>query len=356
MKKFLIQITAVCIIYFIVTHAEQSVIYASDAIDMCFGIIIPTLFPFFICSGLLIYSGFCETLARVFRFCMRPLFKVSPMGASAFVIGIISGYPLGAITAGELYKNNYITKTEAERLLAFCNNSGPLFILGSVGLAMYSELKYGIILYVCHILAAIAVGIIFRFYKRNDYMAPETVMTSPPRSGAEIFSIALNNAVSSMLTVCGAVVFFSVASRIVISHIPLQNAFAALVSGICEFVTGSVQISSLDMPLAQRLVLTAFVVGFAGSSVHIQVLASVAKYELSMKPYIIGKLLHGIIAAIFTYLYMCTDPITSAVFKTSINKSFTASASCGITTLIIIAVICTAIKLLGKFNLIKPRG
>ena len=45
--------------------------------------------------------------------------------------------------ASELYANNYISKTEAERLLAFCNNSGPLFILGSVGIAIYSNIKYG---------------------------------------------------------------------------------------------------------------------------------------------------------------------------------------------------------------------
>ena len=129
MKKLVLQIIVAAIIVMIVTNANAAVEYANRAIDICIGIIVPTLFPFFICSGLLIYSGFCETLARMFRFCMKPLFNVGAMGASAFVIGIVSGYPLGAITAGELYKNSYITKTEAERLLAFCNNSGPLFIL-----------------------------------------------------------------------------------------------------------------------------------------------------------------------------------------------------------------------------------
>ena len=122
--------------------------------------LIPTLFPFFICSGILLYSGFCEALSVLFRPCMKPLFGVSPAGASAFVLGIISGYPLGAVTAGQLYENGYITKTEAERLTAFCNNSGPLFILGSVGAAVYGNIRLGIMLYVFHILAALTLSLI----------------------------------------------------------------------------------------------------------------------------------------------------------------------------------------------------
>ena len=117
----------------LIKNASSAIRYASDAIDLCLEMIVPTLFPFFICSGILIYSGFCELLAKAFQFCMYPLFRISPVGSSAFILGIVSGYPLGAVTAGELYADNYISKTEAERLLAFCNNSGPLFILGSVG-------------------------------------------------------------------------------------------------------------------------------------------------------------------------------------------------------------------------------
>lgn len=327
MKKFLLQIGVICIIYFIITNPNDAMQYTTNAMDMCFGIIVPTLFPFFVCSGLLIYSGFCNTLSKLFAFCMRPLFLVSPAGASAFVIGIVSGYPLGAITAGELYKNNYITKTEAQRLLAFCNNSGPLFILCSVGLAMYSSLKYGVALYVCHILASVSVGILFRFYRRNDYIAPKTIMTSDEKSIGTIFSISVNNAVSNMLTVCGTVVFFSVVSSLIVSHLPLNNTLYAIFVSLSEFVSGTNLISSLNMDMGIKLILTAFVVGFAGLSVHLQVMAAVSKYELSLKPYIIGKLLHGVLSALFMLIYLKINPITTAVFAASIDRGFAASAS-----------------------------
>lgn len=346
MKKLVLQIIVAAIIVMIVTNANAAVEYANRAIDICIGIIVPTLFPFFICSGLLIYSGFCETLSRMFRFCMKPLFNVGAMGASAFVIGIVSGYPLGAITTGELYKNSYITKTEAERLLAFCNNSGPLFILGSVGVAMYSKISYGVMLYVCHILAAITVGVLFRFYKKNDYLAPKTVMTSPERSVGEIFSIALSNAISNMLTVCGAVLFFGVVSQLVMSYLPLEGIVLAAASGIVEFVTGSIAVSGLDIPTAQKLIITAFIVGFAGLSVHIQVMAATVKYELSLVPYVVGKVIHGAIAALYTFIYLSINPITSAVFKVSLDKSFSASAAYSGVVVIICIIAILSIELI----------
>ncbi len=340
MKKILLPAAAIAVIVLVLSDAQSAVMYARDAMYLCCEMIVPTLFPFFVCSGILIYSGFCEWLSHAFRFCMKPLFNVSPMGASAFVLGIISGYPLGAVTAGELYKNSYITKTEAERLLAFCNNSGPLFILGSIGVAMYSNIRYGVILYSAHIIAALIVGVIFRFYRRRDYTAPKTIMTTPDRSAGEVFSIALQTSIQNILTVCGAVILFSMASRLLLDLIPMPPQTDAFLSGILEFVTGAVKISNLTMPIMKRLILTAVIVGFAGLSVHMQAIAVIAKYELSLAPYFLGKILHGIIAGALTALYFWKNPITTAVTAPSMSKTIAASSAAEMTAAAIVVGLC----------------
>lgn len=63
---------------------------------------------------------------------MRPLFNVPGEGAFPFIMGIISGYPIGAKIVSDFKDNNICTPIECERLLAFTNNSGPLFIVGTV--------------------------------------------------------------------------------------------------------------------------------------------------------------------------------------------------------------------------------
>lgn len=348
MKKYLTSIAAICAIYLILCNAPMSVVYAKDAMNLCFEMIIPTLFPFFVCSGILIYSGFCEVLAKMFRFCMKPLFGVSPSGASAFVLGIISGYPLGAVTAGELYENNYISKTEAERLLAFCNNSGPLFILGSVGAAVYSDIKIGAVLYLTHISASITVGMIFKFYKRKAFTAPPTVMTTPNRSVGEIFNIALQNAVRNIFTVCGAIVFFGTVSRLALDRLPIDGVLYAVLSGIAEFAGGTAAVSKLTISVAEKLVLTAFIVGFAGLCVHIQVVAVIAKYRLNLVPYFIGKLLHGFFASLYTLVYLHFCPITEAVFAPSASRAFAASSMIEAAVIAAVSFVCINTAVLLK--------
>lgn len=355
-KKILICTFSLFCVILLVKDAQKAILYARDGINICFEMIVPTLFPFFICSGILIYSGFCELLAKAFQFCMYPLFRVSPAGSGAFILGIISGYPLGAVTAGELYANSYLSKTEAERLLAFCNNSGPLFILGSVGIAVYSNMAYGIALYISHILAALTVGILFRFYGRNRHTAPLTKMTSPERNVGEIFNISLQNGIKNIMTVCGAVLFFSVVSRLIIDTIPLNDTYNAVISGIFEFVTGTVKISTLTLNITQKLVLTAVIVGFAGISVHAQVMAVIARYNLSLLPYILGKLLHGLLAGFYMYLYLLINPITTAVFAPSMSRSFAISSAVESATALIVIVLCVVCALYLYIKECKKRA
>lgn len=326
MKRVFVWIFSGTVIALMLIFPHKSMEYVRASARLCFEMIIPTLFPFFVCSGVLVYSGFCEVLAKAFRFCMMPLFKISPAGAAAFALGIISGYPLGAVTAAQLYENGYLSKTEAERLCAFCNNSGPLFIIGSVGAAVYGSVGVGVMLYALHILASVTVGVIFRFYKKNSYIAPSTVMTSPERGVGEIIGIALNNAVNTILTVCGAIMFFGTVGFLVLDLLPLSDIIYAASAGVVEFANGTARISELDIETGTKLILTAFTVGFAGLSVHAQVIAVMAKYNISLLPYFLGKILHGLIAAVYVFVYLSIFPIGETVFAPSMSKAFYASS------------------------------
>ena len=276
--------------------------YSKDALHICADMIIPSLFPFFICSGILIYSGFCQKISKIFAPVMKPLFNINPNGSSAFVLGIISGYPLGAVTACQLYEAGYISKSETERLLAFCNNSGPLFILGSVGIGLYMGLNVGIILYTAHILGAILVGICMKNHHSAEHSAPDYTLTTKEMSFAEIFHQSTTNAANSMLLVCGTIVFFSVASRLILGIIPYN--LPVWVYGLFEFSSGNAFIAASSTSLPLKLIGASIITGFAGLSVHMQVMAVTAKHHLSIKPYIFGKVLHGLFSGAITVLIL----------------------------------------------------
>lgn len=329
MKKILFYSVILAAAAVILLRAEAVIHYSREAIDLCCDIIIPSLFPFFVVSGLLVYSGFASILARAAEPVMRPLFNVAPTGACAFVLGIISGFPIGAITVSQLYKSGNLSKTEAERLLAFCNNAGPLFIIGTVGIAVYGKLSYGVMLYLIHIAASLLVGIIFRFYHTDKHNSPPTRINTNITSPGEAFSAAMRNSIENILTVCFSIIFFSSISRAIIDIYPLNDATEAVITGICEFSSGTLKISMLDAPLVQKLLLTSFIVGFSGLCVHLQVIASTAQSGLSILPYISGKLLHAVIALLLTALAVTIAPPAVSVFsdtQTTLGASFTISS------------------------------
>ncbi len=357
MKKTLLYVFLVAITMLILFNPQLTIDNAKASLKLCYEIIIPSLFPFFVCSGLLIYSGFLNSLSGIFKPIMKPLFNVNGSGAIAFILGVVSGYPLGALTVCQLYEGGYITKEESERLLAFSNNSGPLFILGSVGISLYHNIKLGIILYISHLLSALTVGIIMRNYKRH-YFTPETSAPSVVSENmGQIFSKVLANSINSILTVSATIVFCSVISKSILEIVPAKGIIYSLVLGGMEFVSGISQMSSLGIPTVLKLLFSSWIVGFAGFSVHLQVMAVVSKYNLSLIPYIFGKIMQGLISCLYTLIiYKILNPALPTFSNNTLSYSFFASSLFVVISVIFIVIIALTPPFIRLFtNWIKPK-
>ncbi|MDR1299354.1 MAG: sporulation protein, partial [Oscillospiraceae bacterium] len=122
----------------LVIYTGESVKAAMYGLELCANVIVPSLFPFFVLSSLMVDTGAARRIGAPLGRVMRPLFNVRGECAAAVVLGIIGGYPVGARTVINLYENGDCSKAEAERLLSFCNNSGPAFIFGVVGAGVFS--------------------------------------------------------------------------------------------------------------------------------------------------------------------------------------------------------------------------
>lgn len=290
---------------------------------LCGNVLIPSLFPFFVLSSMVVELGFSRYLGRIFQGIMVPVFRVNGTCASALALGFVGGYPVGARTAINLYQNGQCTKTEANRLLAFCNNSGPAFIFGVVGANVFQSGRIGALLYFAHILGCLFVGFLFRFYKPSE--APPKKAPPLPHLQATSFSNAFVSSVLSGLTstlnICAFVLCFTVIIRLltlsgllaylgdflslILSPLGFSPAFAqAFLVGVIELASGVSTLSG-DTALTTQLSMAAFMLGWAGISVHCQVLAFVGDSGLSLTTYFVGKLLHGIISA---WIMACLAP------------------------------------------------
>lgn len=86
----------------------------------------------------------------------------------------------------------------------------------------------------------------------------------------------------------------------------LPNEFVTgLFSGIIELTNGVSIIAKIPFKmLSVNVIISAFLLGFGGISVMLQVLSITSSSDISIKPYILGKLLQGCFAALYTYLFI----------------------------------------------------
>lgn len=340
LKKLLLPIISSIFIVCLLVFSSTAVNSAAKGLNLWLNVVFPSLFPFFVASELLNGTGFIRAIGILLEPIMRPLFNVPGCGSFAFAMGITSGYPVGAKITSSLRKEKLISKIEAERLLAFTNNSGPLFIAGAVAVGMFKKPELGLFLLLCHIASCITVGILFRFYGKGkrkgiSHIAVNSVPGSRfTRFKAELFHSknksqkhfgilfgnAIKNSVMLLLCIGGFIILFSVIINIlldtgVISFITNIFAFFAkplgidksiinsIVSGFFEITTGTNMVSSSNSaPLSHKLAAASFIIGWAGISVHSQVLSIISSTDISIKPYLMGKFVQGIFACTYTLI------------------------------------------------------
>ncbi len=124
--------------------------------------VLPSLFPFYFFSLLLTYIGSAKAVSAIFQKPVKLLYNAPKESAYVLLLSMLSGYPVGASMTAELYSAGAITSKEAKAIAAFASTSGPIFMLGTVGSAIFNDARVGIIVLCAHYLAALINGLIFR--------------------------------------------------------------------------------------------------------------------------------------------------------------------------------------------------
>lgn len=328
MKNIFKSAISAILIISLVIYPETAIKSAADALSTCFNVLLPSLFPFFVLSRIFIKSGGAYFLGRVLTPVMRPLFGISGSGASALILGIISGYPVGAKTAVDLYSQSSLTKKETENLICFCNNSGPLFIIGALGVGMLTSKEAGVFLYVIHILSAITLGLILRFTMTEK--SPPCKPAGSNNTQHNVFTSAVEDSMVSVINVFAYVIFFAVMMDIaevsgafspivkILGNIGANSSIVnPLICAVFEMTTGIKKLSATDSALSIKLILSSFMLGWSGLSIHFQTKSVLRNAEFSFAKYIVAKFTQGIIAAIYALAGLRIVSFHKSVFLNS---------------------------------------
>ena len=187
-----------------------------------------------------------------------------------------------AVAAAELYRAGRVSREEAERLLGFCNNAGPGFLLGVCGAGVFGSARAGVYLYLVHVAAAVLTGMLLR---PRRGAVPDAGRGRPGgvkrKSLTAAFPDAVRKSFAAVWSVCGYVVLFAVLLRLMTLALPSHP----LLLGLVEMTNG---VLALDAD-REGFVLCAALLGWGGASVHAQTLSVLEGTELSVRRYFLGK-------------------------------------------------------------------
>lgn len=167
--------------------------HASLALTLWLEKMIPSLFPFMILSGLIVRLDFSRSLSIPVYPLLGRLYRISKTMCTTLIMGFLFGFPLGAKTIAEEYSLGQLTKSQAQYLLSFCNNIGPVYLLSfALPLLGLSEntsdplLKH--LVTVAFFAVPLLYGLVLRYtvYRRIPLYAECTVpQTQLPRMNAD---------------------------------------------------------------------------------------------------------------------------------------------------------------------------
>lgn len=345
MRDFLMIFILVGLFVLLIIDPEGVLSSGQKAVELCLKVIVPSLLPFFIVSRLVLNTGTIHVISRLFRPIIKPLFNLPGAAAFPIIAGWVSGYPAGAKYTADLYKDGLLTSTQAERLLCFCNNSGPLFIVGAVGTGYFNNPKLGLVFLLCHILASATVGILQRFIFKDeseDSSIKKKEMPAKTEFSSHMLTDAIIDSMAVLLQICGTIIFFAVLVQTLesagfFSGISKLISFATktntsdfikvITAGSFEITYGLFLLShSISISLSVKILLTSFLCGFGGFSVLVQV-TSFCPPEVKLKKYLLGKLMQGFIAAIYSALFLANRAIPVMKYT---DEIYTAELSKGI--------------------------
>lgn len=262
-------------ILILILDAKTAIAGATEGLQLCLQVLIPTLFPFFIFSILLTGALGATKL---------------PAKNGCFFIGLLGGYPTGAKSISDSLRSGQINREEAKWLLSFCNNAGPSLIFG-IGMVLFDDLLACFSLWIIHIMSALMVGC----------LTPKISKTKSNSSSKEFpsVSVAMKQAIVTMTTVCGWVILFrtlqTVLGRWIFWFLP--KTLQIILIGFLELSNGCCMLIEIGPKGLQFILFSAFL-GFGGFCVTMQTVSVLSANRISIRHYLPSKMAHSALSCL----------------------------------------------------------
>ncbi len=289
-KNKLIFLLIIIFLLLLIVMPDISTITIKNSINLCAGVIFPSLFPFTVCVLTIIKYN----ISINNRYINLILFKIFGQNFHmffVFLLSLLGGYPIGIKLINQLEEQKIINNKSADLMSMFCVNAGPTFILSVIGYFLSSK-KIGIILLISNTLSAFVIALICsKKLKCNlqSFKIKKVISVSLTNS----FISSVNDAIDTLVKICSIVIIFSIINAY-LDYFLFDLPIIKNISLLTEI--------SAALSKTKNIYVVSFLLGFGGFSVWGQIYVLTINKNRNYKIFILGRILHSTLNVIFTII------------------------------------------------------
>lgn len=316
MKRILLSVLIIILILEILMFPKEAMNYASIGITLWLNNMIPALFPFMVISGLIVQLNLVPYIIGLLHPVLHKLYHTNLYCEYTIVMGFLCGYPMGAVIVRDLLAQKQITPKQAEFLLSFCNNIGPVFFCSLV-LPIF-ETKYHPLLLAGMYGIPLLYGLFLRytFYQKAFIQTNTTyrnkmdknLSSSDNTAFAKAFTDSLNRAVETALLLGACMIFFNML-RFLPMHFIQNNLLAQGISSWLLEANGALFLTKdfYKMGLKMTSLLLIPFLSIGGLSCLCQTASILSGTNYNFIKYIMHKVIQWLLWLFITLLWLLIE-------------------------------------------------
>ncbi len=351
LEKFLLFALVTVIAAALLVNAPATMTATREAIQNCATSVVPSLMAFMIVASFVSESSCGDVIGKILP--TRFLFNLPQNCAKAVLLSMLGGYPCGAKMIADMLRKNEIDEKTAQRMLGFCINASPAYVISAIGIGLFGNAKIGVIIWFSHILTALLIGIVFRGKPTAEKTTHPTCLPI-----ADSFVKSVLDSTNTMIAISGFVITFSVILTLlkqmgitdfVTTALNLftknETTSKALFNTLFDVVVGSK--TCLECPPVTAVILCAGAVSFGGMSILSQVAYLLSGHKIRFLRIILFRFVHAVLTAATVYIIINitdTNVTTANLIGSNVTDTPTGYVTTAFFVLCCVCFVVTADK------------
>lgn len=299
--------------FLMLSNPGLSAKYASSGLTTWYSSIVPVLLPAMIFTGILVRTDACQILNPIAAPLFQQVFHLPASAASAWITGMLCGYPSGAAVAGELYRQGRLSREQTSHLLLFCNYPSPMFLTGLLLTGCLEKQVSPLLFLPAVYFSGCLTGFLTRADRKNS-LSPETDRLLTPEAVKEkqgfasVLEASLFTAARIILLVGLYIMLFQILAGFAIQYLHLPALPLCFLTGTLEMTSGILLARGLSLPLLPKSCLMLFFAAFGGMSTCLQAISALGDNSFSLRQYLFGRIVHAALAVgLYLALWMLSS-------------------------------------------------